>query len=119
LRALLQILRQTPFGTSLAEFVESEAADLALALDEDYEVFGLAARTLSPLLRLPTNLDLLDAVLDDDTVQNAVKLLNRLSKVSPRLRPKLERLRVAFSGAGGLAVREVLREGSKRTTSRK
>lgn len=106
-----QVLPATPFGKLLVDFVTSEAAELSQAIQEDEETFGLALRTCAPWVRLQTNLDVLEAKLDAETVRNFSHLADRVGKVRPRLRSKMTTIKTALTAVQGMPVRELLRAG--------
>jgi hypothetical protein len=100
-----------PLGKMLAKFVRSEAAELSQAICEDEEAFGLAVRTLDPWVRRRTNLDVLEAELDAETVANFVRLADRIGKVKPELRERLFLVKVAIAAAQGTRVGDILKRG--------
>lgn len=109
LRALRdRILAPTPFGKILADFVASEAADLSRAMLEDEDTLGLAVRTFEPWVRHATNLEMLDATVDAETVANFGRLADRVGFVAPRLKNRLAMMKAALGAVEGVRVRELL-----------
>jgi hypothetical protein len=109
LRALRdRILSSTPFGKLVADFVASEAAELSQVLLEDDEAFGMAVRTFAPWVRHATNLDVLDAPIDSDTVAHFGRLADRIGERAPRLASNMELMKAALSGLTGARVRDLL-----------
>lgn len=106
-----RVMGSTRFGKVLAEFVASEAAELVQAIREDDEVFGLAVRTFQPWVRRGTNLDILDAELDAETVKNFGDLADRVAKVRPRLKDKMFLMKAAIAAVEGAKVSSLLRRG--------
>jgi hypothetical protein len=106
-----QVLRAAPFGKVLAEFITSEAAELSQAIQEDDESFGLAVRTFAPWVTKHTNLDVLEAKLDPETVKSFARLSDRIARVRPNLKEKMFALKTAITAVEGRTVRDVLKAG--------
>jgi hypothetical protein len=104
-----RVLRKQRFGKVFDELITTEAAELGRLVLEDEETFGLAVRTLEPLVLQPTNLDLLDAELDPKTVANVKALTKRLARGSKRIAPQLNALGDGLQAVQGKSVRSVLR----------
>jgi hypothetical protein len=103
-----RILAPTPFGRALVDFVDSEVAELSRAVFEDEETFGLALRAFEPWTRHRSNLDILEAELDPETVANFSRLADRVAEVSPPLRTRLLVLKEAITAAEGRRIRDLL-----------
>jgi hypothetical protein len=113
LRALRdRIMATTPFGKLVVDFVASEAAELSHVLLEDEEAFGLAVRTFEPWVRHATNLDVLDATVDADTVAQFGRLADHIGDVAPRLNSKMAMMKSAVATVEGSRVRDLLATAS-------
>jgi hypothetical protein len=114
-----RLLRATSFGKVIDEFVTVHAAEVGAVLTSDDEAFGLAVRTLEPWVARATNLDIIEASIDADTVGNVDRLARVLGRRIPDLQPQLESLAEAVRALEGAPVRRLLREGGKTRPARK
>lgn len=108
-RLRARVLRGTAFGKLAEEYLVPETAQLAAAITEDDEAFGLAVKTLRPWVLAPTNLDILDAKIDEETVENFGRLADRVAEVNPDLEKKMQTMKRSLYAVQGMHVREVLR----------
>jgi hypothetical protein len=108
-RLRARVLRGTAFGKLAEKYLVPETAHLAQAIMEDDEAFGLAVKTLRPWVLAPTNFDILEAELDEKTVENFGRLADRVAEVNPDLKRKMRTMKRSLSAVKGKQVRQVLR----------
>jgi hypothetical protein len=108
------ILRATPFGRVLDELVTTRAAEVGSLLTEDEEAFGLAVTLLEPWIYKFTNLAILEARIDEETVANTERLVRYLGRKRRHLRPELDGVMQAVQAMAGVPVRRLLQQGGKK-----
>jgi hypothetical protein len=114
-RLRARVMRGTAFGKLAEEYLVPETAHLARAIMEDEEAFGLAVKTLRPWVLAQTNFDILEAELDEETVENFGRLADRVAEVNPGLKRKMQTMKLSLSAVKGKQVRQVLRAAKLRT----
>lgn len=114
-----KLLRTTPFGKVIDEFVTVHAAEVGAVLTEDEEAFGLAVRALEPWLAKATTLDIVEASLDAGTVANVDRLATVLGRRIPELKPQLSSLADTVRALEGAPVRKLLRDGGKQQPAKR
>lgn len=118
-RLRARVLRGTAFGKLAEEHLVPETAHLARAIMEDDEAFGLAVRTLRPWILAPTNFDILEAELDEETIENFGRLADRVAEVNPALKRKMRTMKLSLSAVKGKQIRDVLRVAELRTEEKR
>ena len=104
-----RLMATTPLGREVVKFVEKKAAVLSTILIRDTEAFGLAVRAFRPWVRLDTDLDLLEAPIDAQTVDRLQRLADCLSDREPTLKPQLSMMKAALTLARGATLKDLLR----------
>lgn len=108
-RLRAQLTRSGPLGEVFQDIVKREAASVGKILSEDDEAFGLVVRALRPLLRQPTNFDLLETELTRETLENLATLNSRLARKSSVLKDQLGMAKKLFTQLEGTTIRQLLR----------
>ena len=103
-----RIVRNSVFGTEVNELLTRNAGLIASVLAHDSEAFGLALRALAPWVRLSTDLDILEAPIDAESVAGFCRLADRLAHCEPSLRPALTSLKAALKAAQGTSLGDAL-----------
>jgi hypothetical protein len=114
-----QILRASPFGKVLDGLMTVHAAEVGSLLTEDEEAFGLAVRLLEPWVYKVTNLEILDAEVDEQTLANAEDLVRYIVRQRRDLRAELEGALNSAKAMRGVPVRRLLREAARKQSSKK
>jgi hypothetical protein len=95
-------------GRGIVEFVTAEAPTLTDALLHDEEAFALAVAALGPWLGHGSSTDVLDATIDQVTVDNLSRLAKRVSVLAPSLHARIDQIASIIRQAEGKQVRDVL-----------
>lgn len=103
-----RIIEDQPFGEAAMQLVTTKTAQLSEVIHRDEIAFGLAVRAFGRLARKATNLDVLEAELDQETIGHARRLARRVAEVEPELENEAEALSEALQGAQGKRVGDVL-----------
>jgi hypothetical protein len=105
-------------GAALLDVLGPLVPVLFDTLIRDEEAFGLLVRLVAPWVAKPTNLDVLEAQIDEDTVGTASRLAQHLARISPELRTAVTAASQALAQAAGSTVRELLEGGSLKPPTR-
>lgn len=89
------------------------AVELAEAVNEDEDFAGLLDEAFGDWLVLPTLFDMLEYRLPDDFDQRVLKAFDHLSHQRPEVKRHASWMREAFSGCGGMKMRELLAVGKE------
>ncbi|MPY89423.1 MAG: hypothetical protein GEU99_16030 [Luteitalea sp.] len=109
-----QLAGSTAFGKRLDGFITKAAAEVGQVLTEDEEGFGLAVRLVEPWLAHRTNLDLLDATLDQETVKRFSALAEHVAKRRSAIRTQVRMLEAIVARFEGETLRRMF-EGARFT----
>ena len=107
------------FGQMVNQLIIREAARVGQVLTEDDEAFGLLARALRSWVVQPTNLDIMEARFDDDTVDNMIKFAKRVARRDKALAPQFATVEVLLDSVRGATIEQVLRSTKYDLTPRK
>lgn len=103
-----RILKSQPFGEVAADFITRKTPAISEVIAQDDEAFGLAVRTFGAWARKRTLLDVMDARIDEETVEDFAQLAERIATVNPDLEKPARLLRSAVSEAEGKRVADLL-----------
>jgi hypothetical protein len=93
---------------ALGSTLQLLAADLAEAIYDDEDFAGLLDEAFGEWLIQPTMYDMLEYRLPEDFGQRVLKAFDRLKEQRPAVAGRISWMQPAFSGSGGMKMRELL-----------
>jgi hypothetical protein len=93
---------------ALGSTLQLLAADLAEAINGDEDFAGLLDEAFGEWLIQPTIYDMLEYRLPEDFGQRVLKAFDRLKEYRPEVEGGISWMQPAFSGSGGMKMRELL-----------
>jgi hypothetical protein len=104
-----QVLSQTSAGLALSEFVTGNAPALARLMLTDETAHGLAVNALAPWIVKSSNFELLQGIIEADTVARVGLLVDYLAGAIPEQASTLRQLHALLARDEGKTVAELLR----------
>lgn len=97
------------FGGTINNVISREAGRVGQILNEDEEAFGLLVRALRPWVIMPTNLDIMEARFDDETIDNLTRFAKRVARRNKELAAQFAAVQAILESIRGATVGQVLR----------
>lgn len=104
-----RLLESGKFGAIANSVITKEAARVGQVLNEDDEAFGLLTRALEHWVMMPTNLDVVEAKFDEETIELLRKFSRRVVRNNRKLAPQFAAVELVLAAIKGRTVRQVLR----------
>lgn len=102
------VLAQSTTGRVIADAVAETAPDVSRVLALDPTAFGLAVEMLEPWAKASTSLAVLRRPLDEKTVETAVELAERVMRLAPETKERLQPLVDEMRKNAGQPVRKLM-----------
>jgi hypothetical protein len=103
------IFREGRFGELIENQIKAESARVGQIIAEDDEAFGLLVKALRPLVKKPTNYEILKTKLDRDTLDNLMKFSGYISRRSRDLKPTISLAQEILKELEGQTIEQVIR----------